>query len=125
MAFNSKGVGMIPSTTGAGGILTYASAEDNRAAISADSYWAAVLKALANGSGTVAEQDTALDFLRARSAMEDFITQQAANPTTDAEGLPILITGTDGSEWRRATVHAVGANVGRVKIQANASGEPF
>ena len=102
MAFDAKGVGMLPSTTGTGGIMTYSSSEDDKATIGAAGYWTTDLSSQANAQ-----------HLRARTAMEDFVAAQAVDPTNANRGSPIYILASDGAQVRRAVLVS-----GRITISA-------
>ena len=92
MAFSAKGVGMLPSTTGTGGILTYSSDEDTQAQIEAPGYW---------DRSNIAGGD-----LRARTAMEDFVSQQSRYPNNATYGGVIMrVLGSTSAGHRRAYVN--------------------
>ena len=111
MAFDANGLGIHVSSTGRGGFLTYYSDVDGKGTgagnIGHADYWKTDL----SGADQAAN-------LRARSAAEDFVAQQAANPGDAFRGGVIMyVIGNDttqaGATYRVKVIES-GGDAGRL-----------
>ena len=111
MAFEAQNLGIHVSSTGRGGFLTYYSASDAKGTgngeIGSGGNWQTDLQAPAQAEN-----------LRARTAAEDFVAQQAANPgVANAGGVPLFVIGNDSATagaMYRAKIVETGGAAGRI-----------
>ena len=91
MAFKAKELGVLTSSTGTGGMLTYLAEDDTLTQVKAPGFW----------SSAVTGGDA-----KARRAAEDFVSLQSP----DSVGVPILVrgNGTTGMEMDVAYLHTDG-----------------
>ena len=102
MAFKSSSLGVMPSSTGTGGMLTYLDDDDATNTIVANAYWAADISSKEE-----------LGNARARAAAESFVAKQSPNPTST--GVLIFVKGTtQAGVWRRAVL----SGAGRIQLVA-------
>ena len=84
MAFDREKVGMFPSTTGTGGLLTYTTNDDGLGDVKADAFWNRDLTGAADR-----------DQLHARKAVEDFVRKQRP---ASGRGVTMIVNANDGQE---------------------------